>query len=83
MISLSATVAAMPPGGGTPAGTAFKDGLQQSAPGSEWKRCGGFINHSLAIGIHSITAYNGQPNYDVSTSGTLLQTVDKAATAAG
>jgi uncharacterized repeat protein (TIGR01451 family)/CSLREA domain-containing protein len=77
-VTFTATVTAVAPGGGTPTGTVtFYDGTTVLATvaltGSGQAT---FTTSSLFIGTHSITAtYNGDANFNASTSPPLIQTV--------
>ena len=84
-VTITATVAAVSPGGGTPTGTVtFKDGATVLGIGA--LDAGGratFTTSSLRVGNHSITAvYSGNTNFSVSTSTVLTQAVNRAGTAA-
>jgi sugar lactone lactonase YvrE len=80
-VTFTATVVAVAPGGGTPAGTVqFMDGA--SPLGSGTPLSGGtaiLATTSLAAGDSSITAvYSGLPDYSSSPSNTVLQVVNQA-----
>jgi uncharacterized repeat protein (TIGR01451 family) len=77
-VTFTATVTAVAPGGGTPTGTVtFYDGT--TVLGTATLNLSGqatFTTSTLFIGAHSITAtYNGDANYNGSTSPPLIQTV--------
>ncbi len=83
-VTFTATVSPVAPGGGTRTGTVtFKDGATTLGTGGV--NAGGtatFSTSTLAVGGHSITAvYGGDTNFTGSTSSTLTQTVNQAATA--
>ena len=75
-VTLKATTTAVPPGGGTPTGTAqFFDGA--TSLGTTNLNTSGVAQFSatLAAGNHSITAtYSGSPNFSSSTSNALTLT---------
>jgi len=84
-VTFSANVSALSPGSGTPTGT-----VQFSIDGKSFGSPVSLVNGSassaatttLAIGTHSVTvAYNGDNNFNTSTSSTLTQTVNKATSA--
>ena len=81
-VSFAATVTAVSPGTGTPTGMVqFK--VNGSNLGTPVTLAGGratiITTSTLALGDYNITAvYNGDTNYNTSTSGTLTQTVSKA-----
>jgi titin len=77
-VTFTATVTAVAPGGGTPTGTVtFKDGTTVLGTGTlNSSGQATFTTSSLFIGVHSITAtYNGDANYNGSTSPPLIQTI--------
>ena len=85
-VTLTATVTAAAPGAGVPSGTVdFRDGLTSSTlctgvalNGSSQATCS---TAALSVATHPITVdYNGDPNFNPSTSAALGQVVDKAAT---
>jgi hypothetical protein len=82
-VTFTASVAAVSPGSGTPAGTVtFKNGGAMLGSGSLVSGKATFSSSSLTVGAHSVTAtYNGSTNYSTSTSAVVTQTVNKAATA--
>ena len=82
-VTLKAVLSAVAPGAGTPTGAVtFKDG---SATVGTANLSGGTAITSISTligGSHSLTAvYNGDSNFDVSTSPIVTQTVNKASTA--
>ncbi|HEY6248317.1 MAG TPA: Ig-like domain-containing protein [Candidatus Angelobacter sp.] len=82
-VTFTAAVTANSPGSGVPTGTVtFKNG--SSILGTSTLDGTGhatFATSSLAVGSRSITAtYNGDSNFNTSTSSTLTQTVNKDAT---
>jgi hypothetical protein len=86
-VTFTATVTAVPPGAGTPSGTVqFRvDGVNL---GSAVTLTGGSATSptttSLAVGNRAITAiYNGDTNFNTSTSPSLTQVVNKANTTTG
>jgi len=81
-VTFTATVVAVSPGNGTPTGTAtFKNGATVLGSGTLAGGKASFSTSIVAAGADSITAaYNGSSNYNTSTSATLTQTVNKAAT---
>ncbi len=81
-VTLTATVTAVAPGGGTPTGTVtFKSGLTVLSTVALTAGKASLFVASLAVGSHSITAdYNGSADYDTSNSAVLTQTVKQAAT---
>jgi hypothetical protein len=81
-VTLTAMIAAMPPGVGTPTGSVtFKDGATTLGPGS-LSTSGGvtsatFSTSGLAVGPHTITAsYGGNSSFLSSTAGPLTQYVN-------
>jgi autotransporter-associated beta strand protein len=83
-VTFTATVAASAPGSGTPTGTVtFKDGATTLGTGTlNGSGQTTLITSALSLGGHSITVvYAGDTNYTTSTSSTLTQTVNQAATA--
>lgn len=77
-VTFTATVAAMPPGAGTPTGTVtFEDGLTILGTGTlDSNGQATFTTSSLALGTHAITAvYNGDNNFTTSTSQPFSQNV--------
>jgi hypothetical protein len=81
-VTFTTTVAAVPPGSGTPTGTVtFKNGLTVLSSVALVSGKATFSTSALTVGAHSITAaYNGSTNFNSSASGALTQTVNKAAT---
>lgn len=82
-VTFTAVVAAVPPGGGTPAGTVdFMDGTTQVGTGAlDSTGTATFSTSSLSVGTHSITAvYPGDTNYITSTSSALSHVVNQATT---
>ncbi|MFK4145116.1 beta strand repeat-containing protein, partial [Streptomyces sp. NPDC004065] len=69
-VVLTATVAAVPPGGGTPAGTVgFFDGATLLGTGTLSGGVATFTTSGLTVGTHALTAgYNGNAGYNASTS---------------
>ena len=80
-VTLTATVAAVTPGSGTPTGTVtFKNGATVLGTGTLSSGKAAFSISALAVGPHSITAtYGGSINYNTSVSAVLTETVNKAA----
>ena len=80
--SLKATVKAVAPGAGTPAGTvAFRDGETVLATVQMSGSSASLPLKSLPVGSHSVTAsYGGDPNYLASASAPLAQTIVPAQT---
>ncbi len=85
-VTFTATVAPVSPGAGTPTGmVTFSDGNSVLGTGtlstSNGVTSATFTTASLAVGGHPITAsYGGDGNFGNSTSQTLSQTVNQAAT---
>ena len=81
-ITFTATVTVTPPGSGTPSGTVtFKDGATALATNNLSGGVATFTVGTLSTASHSMTAvYNGDDSFNPSTSATLTQTVNKAAT---
>ncbi len=82
-VTFTATVSASAPGSGTPTGTVtFKDGATTLGTGTlDGSGQTTLITSALSLGSHSITVvYAGDTNYTTSTSSTLSQTVNQAAT---
>jgi hypothetical protein len=75
--TLTATVAAVPPGAGTPTGTvSFFDGATLLGTGTLAGGIATLTTSTLAVGSHSLTAvYNGSSNFTGSTSPVDTQTV--------
>jgi uncharacterized repeat protein (TIGR01451 family) len=82
--SVTFTATVVPTTGvGTPTGTVtfFDNGVALGAPVALAGGSAGFTTSTLAAGSHPITAtYNGDPNFDGSTSALLTQVVAKAST---
>ena len=84
-VTFNVTVAAVPPGAGTPTGTVqFQDGgVNFGAPVTLVAGGGSMTLSSLGAGVHLITAvYSGDANFLTSTSLGATQTVQKANTTA-
>ena len=81
-VTLTATVAAVLPGAGTPTGTvSFFDGGALLGTGTLAGGVATFSTSALAVGSHSLTAvYGGDASFTGSTSPVVTQTVNKAAT---
>ncbi len=81
-VTFTATLAAVAPGAGTPTGTVtFKDGSTTLGTASLSGGVATFTTASLPPGSNSITAvYGGNTDFTTSTSNSLSQTVDQAAT---
>ncbi|MBI3409431.1 MAG: Ig-like domain repeat protein [Planctomycetes bacterium] len=82
-VTFTATVAAVAPGAGVPVGiVTFKDGATTiGAAILDGNGQATFTISSLLVGSHSITAvYGGGDNFIDSVSGSITQTVNKAAT---
>ncbi len=81
-VTFTATVTASSPGSGTPTGTVtFKDGATTIGTGALSGGLATFATNYASAGSHSITAvYGADSNFNTSTSSTLTQTVNKAAT---
>jgi beta-glucanase (GH16 family) len=86
-VTFTATVSAVPPGSGAPAGTVqFQDGGNNLGPAATLS--GGTAmsspTSSLTVGGHSITAiYSGNTNFMGSTSSLFTQTVNQDSSSAG
>ncbi|MFE2750354.1 Ig-like domain-containing protein, partial [Streptomyces scopuliridis] len=80
--TLTATVAAVPPGAGTPTGTVdFFDGATLLGTGTLSGGVATFTTSALSVGSHLLTAvYSGDTNFTGSTSPVDTQTVNQAAT---
>ncbi|WP_316782051.1 beta strand repeat-containing protein, partial [Streptomyces sasae] len=76
-VTLTATVAPVAPGGGTPTGTvSFLDGMTLLGTGTLSGGVATFSTSSLSVGSHSLTAaYGGSGSYNGSTSPAVTQTV--------
>ncbi|MFI1494180.1 beta strand repeat-containing protein, partial [Streptomyces griseofuscus] len=83
--TLTATVAAVPPGAGTPTGTVdFFDGATLLGTGTLSGGTATFTTSALAVGSHSLTAvYSGDTDFSGSASPVDTQTVTQAATTTG
>lgn len=81
-VTFTATVSPTAPGAGTPTGTVtFKDGGTTLGTGTLSGGIATYTASALTVASHSITAvYGGNTNFLTSTSSTLTQTVNKAAT---
>ena len=81
-VTLTASIAAISPGGGTPAGTVqFSDGGSVLANISVIAGIATYTTTSLAVGSHALTAaYSGSVNYYTSNSNTVTLAVSKSAT---
>ncbi|MFR9791020.1 Ig-like domain repeat protein [Streptomyces sp. MB22_4] len=81
--TLTATVAAVPPGVGTPTGTVdFFDGATLLGTSALVGGVATFTTSSLSVGSHSLTAvYSGDAEFSGSTSAVDVQTVTQAASA--
>ncbi|WP_030355945.1 Ig-like domain-containing protein [Streptomyces scopuliridis] len=82
-VTLTATVAAVPPGAGTPTGTvSFFDGATLLGTATLSGGVTTLTTTTLSIGSHSLTAvYNGDASFNTSTSPIVTQTVTSAAPA--
>jgi hypothetical protein len=82
LVTLTATVTAVPPGSGIPTGTAdFFDGATLLGTGTLSGGVATFTSSALAVGSHSLTAvYSGDSNLTGSTSPVDTITVNQAAT---
>jgi YVTN family beta-propeller protein len=76
-VSLTATVAPVAPGAGTPTGTVkFRDGSTALATVTMSNAAATFTTSSLAAGTHNLTAsYSGDANFITSPSATLAEQV--------
>ncbi len=81
-VTLTATVTAIAPGGGTPTGSVkFFDGATLLGSHALASGVAAFATTKLTTGTDSVTAvYVASADYDTSTSGVLSQAVDKAGT---
>ena len=81
-VIFTASVSAVAPGSGTPTGTVtFKDGATALATNTLVSGQVSYTNAALAVAAHLITAvYNGDANFNTSTSGAVTQTVNQAGT---
>jgi hypothetical protein len=82
IVKFTAKVSALAPGSGTPAGSVtFKNGLVVLGTGPLVSGVATFSTSAFTVGVHSITAtYSGSPNFNVSSSAGLNQTVNQAST---
>jgi hypothetical protein len=82
-VTFTATVTAVSPGSGTPTGmVGFYDSGTQIGSGTLSSGTATFTTSSLSVATHTIAAiYNGNSNFNGSTSNTLNQTVNAASTA--
>jgi len=80
-VTLTATLAAVSPGAGIPTGTVtFEDGSTVLGTGTLSGSVAKFSTTTLPAGSNSIKAvYNGDANFNTSTSNALSQTVNKSA----
>src|SRR5207237_7125945 len=78
-VTFTATVTATAPGTGTPTGTVtFKDGATPIGTNTLSAGQTTFTTSSLSVASHTISAvYNGDGNFNASTSPNLTQTVNK------
>lgn len=85
MVTFTATVTVSPPGAGSPTGiVTFKDGGAALWTTNLAGGVAGYATASLGGGTHSITAqYNGDTNFNGSTSMALSQAISKADTSTG
>jgi len=76
-VTFTATVAASPPGAGTPTGTVtFAEGGTSLATVTLGSSLASFTTSALAVGSHTIVAtYSGDPNFESSTT-TIEQTIE-------
>jgi autotransporter-associated beta strand protein len=81
-VTFTATVSTVAPGVGSPSGTfSFFDGSTNLGSGTITAGVATLTTSSLSTGAHSITVqYNGDGNFNGSTSSAITQTVDKAST---
>jgi hypothetical protein len=81
-VTFTASVTALPPAAGTPAGTVtFSDGERVLGIGTLSNGQASLTTALLGVGTHMIIAvYNGDANFSTSTSATLNQAVMHAAT---
>jgi len=83
MVTFTATVSPVAPGGGTPTGTVeFLDGTTElDMETLDNTGTASFTTSALAVGSHSITVqYLGDSNFSASTSSAVLQRVNQAVT---
>jgi len=83
-VTFSALVAPVSPGAGSPSGTVtFQDGATSLGTSPLTNGKASFTTSSLAAAAHSITAvYNGDGNFNGSSSAPLAQAVNKASSSA-
>jgi hypothetical protein len=82
-VLFAATVAPVAPGSGNPTGSVtFKDGATTIGTRTlDGSGTATFMTSALAVGGHTITAvYDGDTNFDISTSASVSETVDQAST---
>ena len=81
-VTLTATVAASSPGSGTPSGSVtFYDGATSLGSATLASGSASISTSALSVGSHSLTAvYAGGTDYTTSTSNTVSQAVNAAAT---
>jgi len=81
-VIFTATISPVAPATATPTGTVtFKDGAIPLKTNNLSSGQTTYTNSALAVGSHTITVvYNGDTNYNTSTSANLSQTVNKADT---
>ncbi len=81
-VTFTATVTAVAPATGTPTGTVtFRDGTTNLGTATLTNGTATFAIAALSMGTHAITVvYGGDANFTTSTSATLTQTVNQAAT---
>ena len=82
-VTFTGTVSASAPGAGTPSGTvSFRDGAATIGSGTvDSSGQATFSTTALAVGSHTITAvYNGDGNFNTSTSSAVTNTVATAGT---
>ena len=81
-VTITATVAAVAPGSGTPTGSVeFYDGSTDLGGGTLSGGVATLSTSSLGVGSHGITAvYGGDTDFSTSTSAALTQVVNQAAT---
>ncbi len=85
-VTFTATVTAVAPGAGTPAGTVTFtiDGMPQPPVALNGSGQASFMPTSLGVTSHTVSvAYNGNSSFNTSTSTPLTQTVNKADTTTG
>lgn len=84
-VTLTATVAPVAPGAGTPTGTvSYYDGASLLGTGTLSSGVATLTMSDLSVASHSITAaYNGDPNFQASTSTARSEAVVRASTSVG